>query len=1519
MDSKEKLERLFEYIKKLYESRFRVTTDVTKQVWYKFIDEIPADRVNILVNYSDRVGDDPNQVAEIPILQISKPDFKPCPQPPKEIKNWLDEGWESFLNDIRVIKLRKKAGRSITFKDDELRVKALENWNREREAWRAKQYEIHATRRFFEELYDQHISLDRDAETLELMVGQGLIECLDATDNKIYHPILLKRLQIEFDAQENILYFVDTNVDPELYSSLLQDVDYVNHNAIKELDGDLKENFYHPLDRIDTPDYLKRFIHQMNSKGRYLKPEGKAFADDKIVLRNRPVFFVRKRQSGVLGAIEGIIEQIKTDDAEDTPLLNLVGEREQSSPEVTEPSDIGATLAALGGEDKEILLSKEANKEQLEIAKRIEQHDAVLVQGPPGTGKTHTIANLMGHFLAQGKNILVTSHTRKALSVVKEKVPEEIQNLCVSVLSDNNRDMERSVDGITDYLSRHSMAELGEKIKGLKTQRDSLMDEIAEVREKVYNLKFKEYQSIVIDGQGYNPSEAARFVFENQETCSWIPGKVALRQNLPVTQGELELLYKTNDYISKSEENELICELPNPVHLLTPEQYNELCLQRERLNADLEGFKGKLSESYSVSIDDHTIYLDGNALYHELSKEELELLLAEIRQSNIIADLSEDWCFQAVLAGRRGGGYRQVWGNLIALICQTNEFAESIVVQNLGKVVSINGDLPTSDALVALEQLRGHLAKKNKVNKMALVFHPNWKNVLELIEINGKKITTQKDCEIVLNHLRLTEKREELGALWDELIAKGGGPKFSELGNEPEQLCLQRIPRIEACLQWDETIFALIKEQLEKVGFAEKVLFNQTEFATQFDEIKYLLTVCYVLIPACGEAAKIITFDLQEVEKQLIVICKQLVSGKAEDSMLCQNLAFAAKDYDPKGYQLHYQTLSDFYLKYSHLNERTRILEALKPVAPDWYAQIKNRVDLHGGNQVPGNVKDAWLWKQFVGILDEIAAESFEDLQKRSERLNIEFRKVTTKLIEVQAWYHLMERVENDTEKKQALEGWRLTERKIGRGTGKNAPRLKREAQKLMAKCQSAVPAWIMPINKALETLDPAQNKFDVVIIDEASQSDISALAIMYLAKKIIIVGDDEQVSPSAIGYRKENTNALAEMYIKGVVPNFHLYEMDTSLYDIAKTTFPSLMLKEHFRCVPQIIQYSNKLSYDWKIKPLRDGSSSNLKPATISYRVDGMRSERKVNEVEAETIAALLLACLEQPEYRKSTFGMISLLGDEQALLVDSILRQQLTPLEYANRKILCGNASHFQGDERDVIFLSLVDSNQGDGPLRRTREGSGGGTKKRYNVAASRARDQLWLVHSLDPEFDLQADDIRRDLIEYMSDPESILETLAQHEAKAESPFEKAVIRDLVSRNYHIVPQWEAGAYRIDIVVLSGDKKIAVECDGDRFHSGEEKLIADLERQAVLERLGWRFIRIRGSEYYRNPAGTMERVVSQLSEYEIFPETAGQLNANSNDSDLKERVVARASNILGSWKQTTENKQISLLRTAN
>ena len=472
-----------------------------------------------------------------------------------------------------------------------------------------------------------------------------------------------------------------------------------------------------------------------------------------------------------------------------------------------------------------------------------------------------------------------------------------------------------------------------------------------------------------------------------------------------------------------------------------------------------------------------------------------------------------------------------------------------------------------------------------------------------------------------------------------------------------------------------------------------------------------------------------------------------------------------------------------------------------------------------------------------------------------------------------------------------------------------------------MSKCQAAVPCWIMPISRALESLNPKENQFDIVIIDEASQSDVSSLAILYMGKKLIIVGDDKQVSPMAVGTDTDKMIALEQMYLHDKIPNSHLYNAKTSIYDIAATTFQPLMLREHFRCVPEIIGFSNMLSYDYNIKPLRDASSSILLPAVVNYRVaDGQRMGRlKTNPKEAEAIVALMKACMEQDEYKGKTFGVISLLGDEQVKVIQREIEQKIDAKEIVSRNILCGNSANFQGDERDVVFLSLVDSGDGTGPLSMMGFGVDDATRKRYNVAASRAKDQLWVVHSLDAANDLKPGDMRKRLIDYAADPHALDVQHTEIEARSESPFELAVAANLSDRGYHLAQQWTVGAYRLDMVVLCGKKMVAVECDGERWHSGEEKVREDMERQTILERLGWRFIRIRGSEYYRAPEETMERVVSSLTAFGIEPEAAeGSSIGEQRTSELLNRVKLRAAQIIEDKCVEDDSIDIGTIRAA-
>ena len=196
------------------------------------------------------------------------------------------------------------------------------------------------------------------------------------------------------------------------------------------------------------------------------------------------------------------------------------------------------------------------------------------------------------------------------------------------------------------------------------------------------------------------------------------------------------------------------------------------------------------------------------------------------------------------------------------------------------------------------------------------------------------------------------------------------------------------------------------------------------------------------------------------------------------------------------------------------------------------------------------------------------------------------------------------------------------------------------------------------------------------------------------------------------------------------------------------------------------------------------------------------------------------------------------------------------------------------------------LVDSPAGEGPMRLTGDGAFDLTKKRYNVAASRARDQIIVVHSFEPNLHLKPDDIRMRLMRHVADPLASIRTFTEQVGRTDSPFERAVLKMLTEAGYKVRTQWAVGYYRIDMVVEGGGKRLAIECDGDRFHPIDQ-LAADIERQTILERLGWQFVRIRGSAFYRDADAAMKPVFERIRELEIPQEQ------DSDISDAQERSL--------------------------
>jgi len=1500
MDDKEKVIALYNYIAEVSKSFKDTKINFTEEKWFSFFDDIPKHE-NIIFDYKN-LDNSYFENEENRLLEIKKPTFLKPLFLDENLLKWLEGDWKDYKSTLAIKEeiINEESEEEIS-KIINISSEIKENLEKElekREIWVKEQLVIEEVRAFFDTLYIKYLELNKDSETLELVIGNGIVKI---KNKNIYYPILLKKVRIDFDAKNNILILVDPlaneNFSTTLYTNFLNEIDEINLTHVFELEEEIKEKDLHPLNKKEIDDFFRKFIHRLSSKGYFIEDEEMLnIKEDDILIEDKPLIFIRKKDTGIVKAIESIVDRIENHGEIPNQLLELVGIiKNKENNNKSRIEDI---------KEEEILFVKDTNREQVDIAKQIEINDAVVVQGPPGTGKTHTIANLLGHFLAQGKNVLITSHTKKALRVLKEKIPKNIQGLCISILDDDNSDMRKSVESISEKMGHFTSDNLKKEVEELENIRIREYNELKDINNKMYIIKHKESQAIIFNGESFSIQEIGTFLRNNPKILEKIPGKISDLIPCPITNEEFRFL--SNEYkeiIDKDEEKEITLGLNELTDYLNEEAFKNLIDSK------------KLAEDEFKEIIKGTDYIFKNKYLLINGKELVDL---EKFKENYTGDFIpkelkkniEKWKIEAAIAGLTNVGNRINWQNFIEEIKRTYKYSSDMTPKLFKKKINFS-DLSLANAKQLVQDL------KNAFDNPGFLLNLNLKkaknNIGDKVTLNGELIKDTSECTLILEYLDLLIQEKELKESWKELIEKNEGISVDSLDDNLLDYAFESLKDIEYFLNWAHSEKDNLLKNIEKIGINKENLFDDTDIS--IEKIKNILTSIKDIEKVIEVSNK--ALHLAKKNEEYSLYLKNIDKITKKNSILDNELKNSIENEDTEKYSLYLEKLKNILIKENSYNKRKEILSKISKIAFDWYEVLRN-----GTVEPIEDVYEVWKWKQLSQELEKLEKEPYEKLEKKALEKVKNIRKATLELVEKKSWYHVLHFIEKKENLlvSQALRGWEQTIQKIGKGTGKNAPLYRKQAKEKMATCQKAVPAWIMPMNKVIDTLNPAENKFDIIIIDEASQSDLSSLILLYMAKKVIIVGDDKQVSPLDVGKSIDKINTLRTKYIEGKITNHDLYGLNSSLYSVASTTYQPLMLKEHFRCVPEIIAYSNKTSYNFKIKPLRESSSSILKPAVIDYKVSGIRDDkRKINMIEAKTVVALIKACLELKEYTASSFGVISLLGDEQVELIQKLIIEKIDTIDIEKHSILCGNPSHFQGDERDVMFLTMVDSNSGEGPLRMMTDGTEAARKKRYNVAASRAKDQMWVINSLDANNDLKTGDIRKEFLEYINNPKDFILT-EEIEKNSESIFEEEVVKYLVSEGYHIKQQWEVGAYRIDMVALFQDKKIAIECDGEKWHSTEEQIKQDMERQSILERCGWEFIRIRGSKYFKNPESTMKDVIDELNKKGIYPEKMESENYLIKEEELLNKVKTKAFEILQSWNNSAEisiDTQIEVSKT--
>jgi very-short-patch-repair endonuclease len=1410
------------------------------------------------------------------IVKVGRPRVSECPEPSVVIKNWLLPGFDQIDADPHEVvrqELRSEAGGVQRFDESEERVEALEEWLVRKRAWEDSEREVVETLGVFADLFDLRASFERESEKYQLFLADGIL-AVDHPSGAVRHPVLLQRVELRFDPAIPEFTIVDSEDTPELYTPLLRHAG-VDGKGIQQLCDALEREHFHPLDGESTSAFLRDLVQRFWTSGLFFESARESEGASGPYLYRQPHLFLGNRNLGLAESIERYLEALP--DAQELPesLLRIVG------------IETGRAAAAREAERPiDLLLTKPANKEQEAVIRRLEETGAVLVQGPPGTGKSHTIANLIGHLLAQNKSILVTSHASKALRVVRGQLAPPLQPLCVSVLQSDEastKQLEESITGIVNYLASTSEKKLAKEIERLEERRSALDAQQRELRRQLLDAVQGEYREAMVEGEKLSPSEVARRLAAAGGAHEWLPGPVAEGAALPLSPEEALDLYRLNAGIAPEREPALAAPPPDLSQLPSSRRFASLhdelgALEKQRAHEAQEGWGHEEQDEGSL------------AELAQAAKDAVEILRG-----------AQGFALACIEAGRAGGKRAEPWLDLVRRIEAAAEPAPAGPAAARG--AEVRSPRPLGNLIRTCVAIRQHLEAGGSLGRLQLLRKPEWKEFLRSASLGGRAPRRREDFEAVQGHLEARRLGAELEELWDRMLPPLGAPAWRELGERPEARAQEHAFEIRRALAWQAEVWAPCEAQMAKLGLDWRRLARKAASArSELEAIRE--TVEGPLGPLLEARRRHLRWRELCAERDGWIASLEAFSRKDPAYPLVKLFRAAVKKGDYDGYAEAWRSLEDLREERARFERREALLARVEAVAEPWARALRERRPPHDRDCVPGDLAAAWRHRLCEQALAAHARIDLDRLQERLETTSEALLEATAHYVEKKSWLAQLRRT--GLEQQQALTGWLGLHKKIGKGGGKHVARLKQEAKRTLVQCRGAVPVWIMPLSRVVECFDLATTRFDVVIIDEASQSDVLGLVALALGREVVVVGDHEQVSPYAVGQSTDRIQALIDELLTDI-PNRQLYDGRTSVYDLARQSFGgTIRLLEHFRCVPDIIHFSNQLCYGGEIRPLREEGASRVRPHLVAHRVANGSVRNGVNRNEALEVASLVSAICKLEEYAECTIGVISMVGTAQALYVDSLLRRRLSVAEYQRRKILCGNASQFQGDERDVILISMVDV-PGEAPLHlRQRDDA----RKVVNVAASRARDQLWVVHSLDPGRDLKPADLRLRLIAHAEDPSVLRPAPRRERERFRSELEKEVFGELSRAGYRAIQHHAVGETEIDLVVEGeGRRRVAIQCDGDRVES-LEAIEEEMEHQRTLRRLGWDFLRVRGSEFFRDRPRAVRRLLKRLSEREIqplppAPEGAAEAApAAPAEEPLQRRVLRRAELIRTRWR---------------
>ena len=1332
------------------------------------------------------------------------------------------------------------------------------------EPWASSEQPRRKTIARYKQLFSMQQAISSEgAETqLELVWGIGYsVWKKDGFATPVKYPLLVQACEITLNERSFDLEVRPRDVEPRLEADCYVEM---GMPGVKQLEAYWRSaqatgaNRVNPFEGSTFEGTLKAAVGYLDPSGMYevrsddVTPPAPS---DKLRITNNWVLFGRKRSSDVF--------------VEDIRRLKQKVERATSLPSVirrfVEPGDgevrvrpeqpfRGLSTSDGGADAMELYFPMPYNDEQVSIVQKLHSNDGVVVQGPPGTGKTHTIANVICHYLAQGKRVLVTTKGESALAVLQEKLPERIRPLSVALLSDERDGMkqfEHSIQIIASSVAGLNPTRAAQKIAAADEKLNQLHAKTAHIDRTVAAYASEHMQSYPFQGQKMTPEELAKVALKQADTHEWFDDEPPATKDgvVPFDDAAIRALQRARMIVG----DDLVylgCSLPAP--------------DAFPLWADMLGLHRDLVKAKSIDASVHQgailALMDSRMETFEKAQALVKFLDDRLSLKAKLNVTRQPW-LDAL--GKRFADMQPTDPVLQALVglCADVRKLERQRRELVAKAVEVP---PNAELNEDLKETLVRLVTGKSA--FALPFGKgDARRLIAPVTVGGITPASKTDWELVQELITWRTAARKVISHWSSLSGEFGmavpGPGV--------EVALRKVAAWQASIEdvrqltfdFDAKLHSRLAEVLGK-PIADRMWDGGESFVAN----AYSSLQAHVDKGRLAYAMK----RVQELANRLSGHRGGIVDEIR--SFLTESLGRTTADESVlQTTWLALQTeLSRLTTLCPALEEIARVTASIEAAgATKWAKRLRTQPatpDLDA--LTPASWLDAWNWRQAVMFLDRIDGHhKVRELFDERKSLTTALARTYQDLVAEKTWLGVFNN--SPDEVRQALQAYLNAVHAMGSGVGVRAVRHRKTARDAMVRAYKAVPCWVLPQWRVSETIPPEIGLFDLVVIDEASQSDIWALPALLRGKKVLVVGDHKQVSPSAVGMAEEKIKDLASRFLT-TQPFGSEMTPDKSIYDLACVVFAgnSVMLKEHFRCAPAIIEFSNREFYQGDIRPLRvPKADERLDPPLVDVFVKGGNRKGDVNDPEAKAIVDEIEAILGNTQFDGRSIGIVTLLGTSQAARIHELVSERISPVDVVSRKIAVGPPPVFQGRERDIMMVSMV---LGPGDRAAANRAD---MHQRFNVALSRARDRMYLFRSVS-ETEFREDSLNGKVISHFKQPfrQDAKKVQALRE-RCESGFEFEMFDELVRRGFRVEPQVPCGGYYIDFVVEGGDgRRLAIECDGDRFH-GPGQWQDDMARQRVLERAGWTFWRCFASSFVRRRDAVLDDLIQTLQRLGIEP----------------------------------------------